>query len=636
MKKNLLFLGFCFCWPFLAFGQPDWKRVAFDAFSMLDKEVADSLANGREEAKPIRATMERILAENSLTRAFIFGEKDAYFKEGMSRNFKETPKLPAFQMPERDANIVLLEKSHTALYEVDKRVWHWRNVQEWLTKHPDRHDLTRWVVDFGALDAQVAKKLKPDSEVQKWIFDKIMCDFVGQEDFKSLQNSAKKVADFTPEFLPIPANQTTDAGKYLTLPLPSEAIAFSFPTNGQFGFNPEYAIYHVGYLVFPMGIFSRFIDQIYGRWQLKIRWTSSKNKTITYTDAKFKTYELNKIYFTIPNNLILGEVYSLELLSIPKGEVYSSMSMETCVRKFRGQNEPNSPNETAKLQDEQLITKYFFRTSKYNWEQKRASMAGEIDWKNGSLTFQTDEPLDEIEMNGDAKMPAPVTFNLQSSELYKLGNALDAKDLYFYLAVPRVESLKNLSIDQFAAAELDNTLNLSFIQKVSTANFNAYFDFAEKRTRPILLFGDYQVPPYSSYNTKDSLVLSKKIPFIDRNAFENPNLVNLGLIDCRLFVGEFGQILDGCALLKTQLNRRIDERSQFFYDLEIRDAQRKNKPVSITLAEIKARELENLPESAKLILKTEVQSAIKTGMKIMYNRNYPGTNQINYFGSIIR
>lgn len=622
--RNKLLLVFWLAFDGLfAQAPPDWASIVPAAFAPLDAEVADSIAAHRAECAAIRAQMEEIVAAKGFDRRFIFGPSDTYIKEGMHSVFTNIP-LGFQTITDRDSLVMRLESLHVDLYWNDKALFRWLDVQKRLNTHPNRRDLSRWPLLYREIPPPLRPHPASPRDCQRWVAEEVVCQLAATLEATSPDKASGKMRTFNPKFNDRALDTLPQLGADWTLPFPPEGICYSFPMNGQYGFRRDESIPGVGYVVFPRGvghILSRFL---YGNFQWKARWCSAEGR-VTYTQAELRSS--HQIFFNLPDNYFeAGHLYRLEVLVLPNESVAPSLPADMCWRLFRGQPIGKFPIH-LRLPDELKITELYFRAGTYDLRKKMQTLKGDVEWQQGYITFETDEPLDAIEMNGGAYFSAPVTFNILTIYFSKVRDALDANDLYYYLAVPFVEPLDRLPLDQMATAELDNTLDAPFVRKVTLGAPNRYRRPPDNRLKALPLPGGYTSPPMSRAFAPDTLLTASPVPRITRAHFERGRAPEPGIQRCTLIIGEFRQLIQAVAVQQAQIRRRMEERANFFFQLEQRRAQRTGKPLATTLEQLRQQEKENLPTSAKLLLETEFPAVFQPNFTLIYSRFFPGSEQ---------
>jgi hypothetical protein len=131
-------------------------------------------------------------------------------------------------------------------------------------------------------------------------------------------------------------------GNDTEFPIPTDFISASYPMNGQFAFDLSESIPHTGYIKFGNGSFTKLYE-LYGKnYQLRARWVSSKNE-VTYTLASnVFLSDVLSFFFDLPDTLLPGYVYKLELIALPEGYVRPSIPAQDCWNEFRGKSDESS------------------------------------------------------------------------------------------------------------------------------------------------------------------------------------------------------------------------------------------------------------------------------------------------------
>ena len=519
-----------------------------------------------------------------------------------------------------------MEDLFVDLFFLDKNLFRWLDIEKRLQSHPDRRQFAKWALRYRELPPPLALEIHQPEPCKKWVANTVVCEIAVAVEAVSPDKAGDKVRNFDLKFVR-PANAPQPSATEPVawgFPLPPEVIWYSFPMNGQYSFRRDESLPGAGYVVLPDNAVQALYPIQYSNTAWRARWCSSRGK-VTYTAMELRNG--HQFFFNLPDNYFQGgELYRLEILAMPKGSSAPLVPGDICWQLFRG-NVTSTMPVNIRLPDEVKITELFFRAGKYSIREKLNIMKGERDWTNGWVDYETDEPMDALEINGNGNFAPPVIFTMETSPFYKVRDALEGKDLFYYLTVPEVEPLDSLPLSDLAVAELDNTMNAAFIEKVNDGAVPNYIGLPGNRKTPVQLAGGYVAPPLSTAQARDTFSAQQPVPFITRIMFEKGRIPNPGMVKCRLYVGEFIQLVQAAALQKEQISRRIEERSLFFYQLEQRKAQREGRPLTITLAAIKAREIANLPPSVKLVYETKFPEAFQPHFTLFYSRLFPGSEQ---------
>lgn len=604
--------------------QPNWREVVSPAFATVAKEITDSIGSRRAQAEKLRSEMDNIVAAKGFDRVMIFGRNDEYYKEGMSKLFKSTPMQMQANM-NRDAQVVRLENLHVDLFHCDNALLRWLDFQTKLRNHPDMTLHGRWATQWADLPPNIRPNAKSLRDCQYWVAGQLVCDLVNLADSPAKNQELDKIQRFSPKWEPRPWDTIQEVTNTLVLPIPAESLIASFPVNGQFAFDRSESIPGVGYIAIPAAARPPLLVLNDGDRQYRARWTSARGQ-VTYTMAEYRYLE-SAFFFNLPDVFQPGMVYRLELISLPFGQQQSlAPPEEGCWEVFRGRL---PAMQQLSLLGEIKITELFFRTSRYDVKQKLQTMKGKVDWSRNVIVYETDEPLDPIEMFGAGRMTPFVGFALQTSSFYQLKDAIDSRMVPYYLTVPRVEPVSNVPLDQRVTAERDHTIDAPFVRKVSLGNPEAYPKLPAESETNSYIYGGYIATPTKGYGLKDSLVTERPTPFITREHFLSGRPVVFAPTRCYLYVGELDAYVKRAQLHQTQLRRRVEERARFFYDLDKRSALQTNKPFTATFEQYKQQEMENLPGEVKTILDAKFPDVFSKELIILYSRRFPGTAQFS-------
>lgn len=595
-------------------------------FAPVEKEIADSIATRRSEARTIRAAMEQIIAEKKLDRVFIFGPDDKYFKEGMHANFKSAPG-PMLVDVDRDTRIVQLEHFHVALFHSDAALHRWLGLQTKLAGLKTKHGRYAWQGRYEQLSPEKRQGLDREQQWAKWGANELICLLTDNEADLMLRNPARdKVNPIGLKF--VLKNDTTnyESLKNMVLPFPSDKIPASFPLDGQYAFFPEESIPRVGYVVLPRGSNYLLYERLSNTPLLKARWSSASG-TRLYTDAKLENME-PVIYFNLPENFFQpAQLYRLEVVALPEGAFHIVEESDVCGTRFRG-SAPKAADAGVSVKGEVKIAEMHFRTSRYTLREKLKTMrVGDINWDTGAIAFVMDEPLELSERMGGRYFDPLVSFDYANVPS-KLEQSLQDPALYYYLCVPAVEPLDGLSLDQLAIVEQDNTLDAPFVRNTSlvTKSAEGYAKQVVARSVPKRIGNGYVLPTLGM--GRDSFVVSAWVPLIDRSHFKQSRVPEPdSAVPCTLYVAQLVRIVQALKLQQSQVRQRMEERAVFFHQLEKRRSARTGVPASGDLAYFRQKEAEHLPASAKFILEADLKQLYANTITIMYRRLFPGSEQ---------
>ncbi len=626
IKRSHTFLFFLVTVLSPALSQPDWRAIVAPAFEALDKEASDSIAACRTDAGKLRAEMDAIVASKALDRAFIFGKNDEYFKEGMHKNFKKPPVKMQVQV-DRDKAIVRLENLHARLYERDATLFYWLGVQSRLSKYPDRNNYPAWSSRHFNLPASQRPDPQAPEKCRQWVMDELVCEMANARQNFSPSSAGKKVGSFDIKFNTLTVEASQNIFAKSSLPIPQQDLLCSFPVNGQFAFHPSESIPKVGYAVFPRGAFQPISELASQEFEFKARWTAS-NGEMQYTAAEYRFME-GAMFFNIPAQLDGGQIYRLQLVALPNDYKAAFLPTPTCWDVFRGKNTLTYQQKNATVAGEKLITELYFRAGLYDVREKMETLRGDINWLRGEVVFETDEPLDPFEMYGSGTVPATVTFRIQTIHFYNIAKAINSDQVLYYLTVPRVEPTENVPLSQWLTAELDNTLDASFIRKTSLGNAKGYRSLPDPVAADTPLPGNYMAPAFQDYKVEDSLITQHRIPFISKDHFDAKKRYELAPARCTLMIGELKRLVSATQSLQHQLKKRMEERVDFFFELEKRRALREGKSLTVTKEQLQQQELENLPKEVIMLLDAKIPESFQPNFSLIYQRLFPGTDRYN-------
>ena len=602
---------------------PDWAQVTPKIFDLLEQETLDSINGCRARAALIRSEMEQIIQKRGDTRVYIFGPDDAFFKEGMHKQFTAPP-TPVQALYDRDPQMVRLENLHVGLFQVDQSLFRWMDIKERLKGYEERETTYKWESRFQNLLPELRTNLNQNASWALWGTNELACMIVQDMGGFSETNPRGKVSPLSMEKNIIGQGKIPIPAKPRTFPMPADELLASFPMNGQYAFCRSESIPGVGYIFFPPGS-TPVLHEIVALYPVvKARWTSSEGMVI-YTDALFKLFE-NEAWFTLPDFYFKpATLYKMELVVLKKAPENDTDLSDLCWSKLR-QSTGTSITTIDKQTEFRIITSLFFRTSRYeNVRDRFNTMKGDIDWEAGSIRFETDEPMDPLEMNGSRYFPAPVSFLYDTDKLYITDEHLNNPALIYYLAVPQTG--KQGDSTSLAITLSDHTADALFVRKTAAAKHDGYASLENVQVKRLLQKNGYSIPLTNKRLLKDSLITSQKVPLITQKDFEKGKIKALGQVKCELIIGEMAAASHAMRVYKTQLERRIDQRAQFFWELDSRKAVRMGVPFNKSVSEYRQEELVNLPASAQFILQNEIKNTVKTNCTIYCTRSWPGAKQ---------
>jgi hypothetical protein len=192
-----------------------------------------------------------------------------------------------------------------------------------------------------------------------------------------------------------------------------------------------------------------------------------------------------------------------------------------------------------------------------------------------------------------------------------------------------VEPFENIPKHEYLIAELDNTLDAPFIRKTGLGNAKGYRKLPEYIATDTPLPGNYIAPSYLLNNVQDSLATQYQIPFISKSHFDKKQRYELMPTRCTLMVGELKQLINATTSLQRQLKKRMEERVNFFFELEKRRAIREGTALAISKEQLMQIELENLPKDVKTLLDAKIPDSFLPKFSLIYFRYFPGTNRLN-------
>jgi hypothetical protein len=615
-----LFLLILFFLPGRMEGQPLWRQHVPQAFVNIEKEINDSIRVLRQLSDTLRVQMNQIILSEGLDRISIVGENDMYLKEGMHKNFVGVPGRMQGHF-ERNMQIQLLENLHVDLYHADEQLYRWLDFSAVLRKHPNRTSFDRWTELWTAISPGERPVLAP--AIISWLMDQLACDVVSDIRPSVAKNPFEKMQRFTPES-DLPRSYTSQQEEWV-FPIPAEKIAASFPMNGQFAFDNTEPLPETGYILLPESF----------RWKMRTssfeynsnfwaRWITHTGE-VKYTLAEWRD---NGFFFNLPDTLLAGKVYKMDLIALPGGFSRSYANEKQCWAEMRETNTQTKSTTQASLLGEVLITTLYFRAGIQGFRARLNSMEGQIDYEKGTITYKSPDPFDAIEVFGTNTIKPFVTFGIDNYTVYDLQQAANSKELFYYLTVPVIEETDGISLDDQLIAEADHTAAAPFVRKTTLVDADKYISIPENRTENILIKNNYTAPAYFNHHVPDSFATNVPIPKITREHFLQKKKWPADSITCTIFLGEMQQLLRVVRLQQIQIKKRIAERAAFFYALDQRAAQREGKAFTATMDDYRKTEEENLPGVVRKVLNADVLSTLKNKFALQYNRHFPGTKQL--------
>ncbi len=626
MKLRCTVLISCFLIAGLLHAQPNWALLVPDGFTELETEAADSIRVIRERSDQIRVQMNDIVLKKALDPKQIFAFDLSDFNEGLSKKFIQEPR-PLWLKIERDADIERLEGLHIILFKEDVSLQRWLNITQQLKKHPDRAQFSRWALLHRNLSPQEMRAFSHPEDLKLWIKGEVMCDIVAAIDITSPDKAKGKVKTFDLKFeydLLDSLDRTREMRQW-QFPVPPEVIFCSFPMNGAYSFSMDESIPGVGYVVLPRSAMGALSPIVYSQTTWRARWCSARGY-VTYTPMEVR--DGHQFFFNFPERFFKkGELYRLEIIATPKINISTLMPLEVCRQAYHGKQPDEQPTQYH-LPDEVKITELYFRISSTDVVKRPNSVKGQVDWFAGKIIFETEDPFDGLEMYGTGNTQPGVNFALQTLYFSKLEEALRSSALLYYLSVPVIEPVDNQPVDKLLNAELDNTFQTAFITNVNQGAWKDYMTLPSSKSYVRQnLPGDYYAPSWSTVFAPDSIFTDKRVPFITRQMFEKNKLPLHTVYRCELQVGEFVQTVQAIKLHKKQIERRIEERSKFLFDLDRRQALRTNQVFTGKVAEYKQREIENLPPAVKYIRECQFPEVMQNKLTLIYSKYFPGTSR---------
>lgn len=601
-------------------GQPLWRQYVPQAFVNIEKEVYDSIRVFRKLSDTLRVQMTEIILSEGLDRISIVGENDQYLKEGMHKNFVRAPGRMQGHY-ERNMQIQILENLHVDLYHADEQLYRWLDFSAVLRKHPNRTSFDRWTDLWTAIPQGERPVLT--QTIISWLMDQLACDVVSDIRPSVAKNPFEKMHRFAPES-DLPKSYTIQQEEWV-FPIPAEKIAATFPMNGQFAFDNTEPLPETGYILLPESF----------RWKMRTssfeynsnfwaRWITHTGE-VKYTLAEWREYGF---FYDLPDTLLAGKVYKMDLIALPGGFSRSYTSEKQCWDEMRETNTQTKNIAQVSLQGEVLITTLYFRVGIQGFRERLNSMQGQIDYEKGTITYKSLDPFDAMEVFGTNSIKPFVTFDIDNYPLYNLQQDANSKELFYYLTVPVIEETSGRALDDLLMAEADHTFNAPFVRKTTLGDATKYPGVPENRTENVLIKNHYIAPALLTRNVPDSFATAVPIPKITKEHFLQKKKWPTDSITCTIFLGEIQQILRVIRLQQSQIKKRVEERATFFYALDQRAAQREGKAFTATMDDYRKTEQENMPDVARKVLNADVLSSLKNKFALQYNRHFPGTKQL--------
>lgn len=601
-------------------GQPLWRLYAPQAFVNVEREVNDSIKHLRVKSDTLRARMNRIIPAEGLDRMAIAGENDRYIKEGMHKHFSRAPG-PMQGNYERNAQIQLLENLHVELYQTDEQLFRWLQFNATLRQHPNRTSYDRWTTLWTELDEK--KRPTKQADIISWLSDQLVCDLISDVQPTVARNPFEKMRRFTPE--PEEPHKGYGTTEDWVLPISPEQFIASFPMNGQFAFDREEPLPQTGYVMLPSSFqwkmrTTTFQDNnfFWARW-------SSHTGEVKYTLAEWRE---SGFFFDLPDTLLPGKIYQLELIAMAEGFSRTDEDNEKCWVEMRETNTRQKSSTKSRPKNETLITTIYFRAGINDHRERLHWSNANIDWEEGTITYKTIDPYDPLEIFGTNAHKPAVTFTIENFSLYDLVSALNSKALFYYLSVPIIEDYASITLDSMLTAESDHTAQAPFLRKTGLGDASNYIKLAENRPLAVPIQNNYVAPAYLTYNAPDSISTSVPIPKITKEHFLQKQKWPTDSITYTVYLGEMKLFNEALLLQQKQLRHRIESRAAFFYALDQRAAQRQGQTFPATPEEYMAIEKSNIPTDVSRVLNAKLPDALQNGFAILYNRFFPGTKQM--------
>jgi hypothetical protein len=626
MRNLLFYCLFLMFQPFAYSQPPNWSQITPKIFELLHSEIKDSISSNRKSADFIRNELNHIVNQTRLDRVMVFGEADLYLKEGMHKHFKAEPSPLQLQVTDRDPRMVLFETQHFELYKVDKSLFRWIEIEKKVNQYEKDWTQYTFANKFDAMSPLQRSTIQSKQSFVIWGATEIVCKVTGDLEMKEPLNQESKMNAFKPE-INVTILEKMDQKEPLTFPIPTEKILASFPTNGQYAFCRDEARPGVGYMFFTGGLYQVSSLKYDNNSKLRAKWSSADGK-VFYTSAAIENnFQLKYI---LPDNFFQpATLYKLDII-VMTGQASALIDAysDVCWATYR-QNAISTNYETLiKPFEEKIVTSIYFRSSKYSTLMDRLmTMKGEFDMKTGNINCETDEPLEYLETKGGLNFESVVEFSFSGSGIDALKNNLTDRTLTYYLVVPKVENLSKFGLNELSIAEQDNTSATEFIRKVTKDDAENYINLKDLLTIKLAKSSGYPIPKISEGVSKDTAINSKNVPFITIEDFKKGKKMNMGKVKSTLVIGEINQLAQAMLVYRTQIEKRMEERAQFFYQLDLRRNKRDNTPMSGNLDFYKQQEKNNLPAAGKYILSTDIKDFLGVGLTIYCSRTFPGTTQ---------
>jgi hypothetical protein len=622
-KKLLIFFCINFSFTLFSTGQINWNEIAPEAFKQLDQEISDTIAQIRKRSESYREEIFKLIKELEFSQDIICGVNNKFCREGMHKNFISPPVVLEKHRLERNEDVYRLESNHVALYFDDAKLFKWLYYKKQLENHKARKSNILWLGLYRQMpDDEKFNPSKPEEGIE-WIKSTLICELVLNDKDLYLAKGPTEFKDFKPRLKKEINNLKEFKDIEWTFPFPKEALIFSFPYPGQFAFDLTEPMGNTGYLVFPDDARNKIMEETGFEKPLKARWLGN-NGDIFYTDVHIDYYD-GIIFFKIPTFLKPEFIYNFQLIILPDNYTNNDISPKECQELFRGNSNPKKTT-LKELEGEKLVISYYFRVAKYALNQKNKTMEGTLDYESGELYFETDEPLDPKEIYGGGFTDPIVSIDPTFKRSHTVEEVIVSNGTYYYFQVPEIEQTEGVPVDQLLKVELDHTWKNGILQKLEYSAASIYNPLPENKEEDIPIANGYLAPKFKRYGVEDSLTCEDEIPFIDEKLFKKDKPLKFPVTKCRLKVGEITQLKNNIALLQKQLERRIEERSKFFLELEKRNAQREGKVLDLELLSIRNEEIENLSKNLKFLKELDFKELLKEDLIFYYSRHFPGTN----------
>ena len=583
-----------------------------------NQNAKDSVAFHENLGAELRKNINKSMEVLGYKRAFIFGENDMYFAEGMHKHFTSAPRSLVTNV-KRNKEHVKMENNHIRLFYSDEALFRWRRVNKILTKEINETIFKKLKKDrirqnYELLDPFYKQKLLDYSLLEAWIYKEISCQLLaGNSELRKLGEKEVKIkpADWLPEF-----DYRDWEGKEDQITIQDLLLA-SYPMDGQFNFYIHEFIREKGYF-----LFKNLPGKYYNSGKtLKVRWTDSNGKTLV-TDTKADFFNA-VITFPIPVKFLKKQmIYRLDLLAAPETHGGFSIEDDFCMSNetffnSKGLVNPNSENNTV------ILHSLYFRTSKHDkFFTKDKEFLDTLPTNDFKAEIVIDEPFGQFELEGDDVIKSPVRFRAHTYQFNKTLSFLYNKFVLYYFQVPAITSVDTVDVKTPILAELDHTVDAPFVRnvKLGAPAWKVDLDDIEDTLK---YHGTYFLPP----PPKSQFIMSQGAipPKIEKQHFVNPaqEMFNNPTLEIHFKGTEsFFPLLKS---VQQQLQKRIEDRAHFFFMLHARKRKQQKQGEYLSLDYFIKQEMENLPEEVKNVLDTKTISFSK--IEILESYKIPGTEQ---------